>query len=365
MKKKVLVAMSGGVDSSVAAAVLMNDYEVTGATMKLFTNEDIQLDRQKTCCSLDDVEDARYVAHKLGFDHYVYNFGDRFKEDVIDRFNNAYINGDTPNPCIDCNRFIKFNALLKRAELLSMDYIATGHYVRREFDENTQRYILKKGLDESKDQSYVLYGMTQEQLAKTLFPIGNLTKNQTRAIALEKDLINASKPDSQDICFVPDGDYAGFIERYTQKTFPKGNFIDKDGNILGEHNGIIRYTIGQRKGLGIALGVPAYVVSKNVAENTVTLGSNDDLFTDTVYGKEVNWVSIDCPKEPLKVKARVRYNQKEQPATLYHLENNCVKLIFDKPQRAVTSGQAVVFYDGDILLGGGTIFQPTRSEAFN
>ena len=296
------------------------------------------------------------ITHKLGFEHYVYNFGDRFKENVIDRFNNAYINGETPNPCIDCNRFIKFNALLKRAELLSVDYIATGHYVRREFDENTQRYILKKGLDETKDQSYVLYGMTQEQLAKTLFPIGNLTKNQTRAIALEKDLINASKPDSQDICFVPDGDYAGFIERYTQKTFPKGNFIDKDGNILGEHNGIIRYTIGQRKGLGIALGVPAYVVSKNVAENTVTLGSNDDLFTDTVYGKEVNWVSIECPKEPLKVKARVRYNQKEQHATLYPLENNCVKLIFDKPQRAVTSGQAVVFYDDDILLGGGTIF---------
>ena len=295
------------------------------------------------------------MAHKLGFDHYVYNFGDRFKENVIDRFNNAYINGDTPNPCIDCNRFIKFNALLKRAELLGMDYIATGHYVRREFDENLQRYIIKKGIDESKDQSYVLYGMTQEQLAKTLFPIGNMTKHQTRAIALEKDLINASKPDSQDICFVPDGDYAGFIERYTKQTFPKGNFIDKDGNILGEHNGIIRYTIGQRKGLGIALGVPAYVVSKNVAENTVTLGSNDDLFTDTVYGKEVNWVSIDCPKEPLKVKARVRYNQKEQPATLYPLENNCVKLIFDKPQRAVTSGQAVVFYDGDILLGGGTL----------
>ena len=293
---------------------------------------------------------------KSGF--YVYNFGDRFKECVIDRFNNAYMKGDTPNPCIDCNRFIKFNALLKRAELLGMDYIATGHYVRREFDEKSQRYILKKGLDETKDQSYVLYGMTQEQLAKTLFPIGNLTKNQTRAIALEKDLINAEKPDSQDICFVPDGDYAGFIERYTQKTFPKGNFIDKNGNVLGEHNGIIRYTIGQRKGLGIALGVPAYVVSKNVAENTVILGSNDDLFTDTVYGKEVNWVSIECPKEPLRVKAKVRYNQKEQPATIYPLENNCVKLIFDSPQRAVTSGQAVVFYDGDILLGGGTIFQP-------
>ncbi len=355
MKKKVLAAMSGGVDSSVAAAILMKDYEVTGATMKLFTNEDIQLDRQKTCCSLDDVEDARYVAYKLGFEHYVYHFGEKFKECVMDRFSNAYINGDTPNPCIDCNRFIKFDALLKRAELLGMDYIATGHYVRKDFDEVTGRYVLKKGLDESKDQSYVLYGMTQEQLAKTLFPIGNLTKAQTRAIAEEKGLLNAQKPDSQDICFVPDGDYAGFIERYTGKTFPKGNFLDKNGNVLGQHNGIIRYTIGQRKGLGIALGVPAYVVSKNVADNTVTLGSNDDLFTDTVYGTEVNWVSIACPTAPLRVKAKVRYNQKEQPAVLYPLENHRVKLIFDNPQRAVTSGQAVVFYDGDRLLGGGTI----------
>lgn len=355
MKKKVLVAMSGGVDSSVAAAVLMEEYEVTGATMKLFTNEDVQLDRQKTCCSLDDVQDARYVAHKLGFEHYVYNFGDRFKECVIDRFNNAYINGDTPNPCIDCNRFIKFDALLKRAELLGQDYIATGHYVRRDFDEKSGRYILRKGIDETKDQSYVLYGMTQEQLAKTLFPIGELTKARTRAIAEEKGLINASKPDSQDICFVPDGDYAKFIENYTGRTFPKGDFIDKDGNVLGEHNGIIRYTIGQRKGLGIALGVPAYVVSKNIEKNTVVLGSNDDLFTDTVYGQDVNWVSVECPTEPLQVKAKVRYNQKEQPATLYPLENGNVKLIFEKPQRAVTSGQAVVFYDGDILLGGGTI----------
>ena len=352
--EKVMVAMSGGVDSSAAAAILKENYKVTGVTLRLFTNEDIQLDRSKTCCSLEDVEDARRVANKLDIDFYVYNFGDRFKECVIDKFNNSYINGLTPNPCIDCNRFIKFDALLKRAELLEQDYIATGHYVRRRYDEKSGRYILLKGIDPSKDQSYVLYGMTQYQLAKTLFPIGELTKPQTRELAEKYGLINANKPDSQDICFVPDGDYAKFIEGYTGEKFPEGDFIDKDGNVLGKHNGIIRYTVGQRKGLGIALGVPAYVVSKDIENNTVTLGSNDDLFTDTAYAYDVNWVSIDRPTEPLRVSARARYNQKEQPATLYPLENGNIKVVFDKPQRASTYGQALVCYDGDILLGGGT-----------
>ncbi len=352
-RKKVMVAMSGGVDSSAAAALLMEKYEVTGVTLKLFTNDDIKLDRTKACCSLDDVEDARFVANKLGFYHYVYNFGDRFKECVIDKFNTSYICGLTPNPCIDCNRYIKFDALLKRAELLEQDYIATGHYVRRAYDESTGRYILKKGVDSSKDQSYVLYGMTQEQLSKTLFPIGELTKNQTREIARKYGLVNASKPDSQDICFVPDGDYAGFIEEYTGKSFPKGSFVDKYGNVLGQHNGIIRYTIGQRKGLGIALGEPAYVVSKDVKANTVTLGRNEDLFTDTAYGSDVNWVSIAPPTEPIRVFAKIRYSHREQPATLYPLENGNIKLVFDAPQRAITYGQALVFYDGDILLGGG------------
>lgn len=352
-RKKVLAAMSGGVDSSVAAAVLLKDYDVTGATMKLFANEDIQLDKSKTCCSLDDVQDARYAANKLGIEHYVFGFGERFKECVIDRFNNAYINGLTPNPCIDCNRFIKFDILLKRAEALGFDYIATGHYVRKRFDEQTGRWQLMKGADASKDQSYVLYGMTQEQLSKTLFPVGELTKVQTRELATELGLMNADKPDSQDICFVPDGDYAGFIERYTGKKFPKGNFVDKYGNILGEHSGIIRYTIGQRKGLGIALGKPAYVISKDPVSNTVVLGDNEDLFCNTVYAGEVNWVSQTCTVEPIRVEAKIRYNHSAQPATLFPLSEGRIKVVFDKPQRAPTPGQALVCYVGELLCCGG------------
>lgn len=354
-RKKVLAAMSGGVDSSVAAAVLMKDYDVTGATMKLFANADIGLDARKTCCSLDDVEDARLAAYKLGIEHYVFQFGDRFKECVIDRFNNAYINGLTPNPCIECNRHLKFDALLHRAEVLEHDYIATGHYVRRRFDENSGRYQLLKGVDVSKDQSYVLYGLTQEQLSKSLFPVGELTKEQTRAMAASLGLLNADKPDSQDICFIPDGDYARFIEEYTGRSFPKGNFIDKNGNVLGQHSGIIRYTIGQRKGLGIALGKPAYVLAKNVQDNTVTLGSNDELFADTVYAENVNWVSVACPQEPLRVEAKIRYNMKVQPATLIPQDEQRIQVIFDRPQRAVTPGQALVCYSGDVLLCGGEI----------
>lgn len=347
--------MSGGVDSTVAAALLLDEYDVTGVTMRLFTNEEIQLDEHKSCCSLEDVEDARSAAAKLGIRHYVFNFGDRFRECVIDRFNNAYINGQTPNPCIDCNRFIKFNELLKRASELGMDYIATGHYVRRCYNGETGRWQLKTGADMSKDQSYVLYSMTQEQLSRTLFPVGELTKAQTRELAASMQLVNAQKPDSQDICFVPDGDYAGFIERYTGIQFPSGNFIDRNGRILGQHRGIIRYTVGQRKGLGIALGEPAYVISKDSSDNTVVLGSNDELFHDTAFAQDVNWVSAPCPDKPVRVTAKIRYNHTAQPGTLYPLDEGSVSLVFDEPQRAIAIGQALVFYQGELLLGGGCI----------
>ena len=346
--------MSGGVDSSAAAALLSRDYIAVGATMRLYTNEDIGID-SRTCCSLDDVEDARSAANKLGMEFYVFNFGDRFRECVIDKFNDAYIRGLTPNPCIECNRCLKFDSLLRRAREIGCGYIATGHYVRRRFDEKTGKYLLLKGLDQSKDQSYVLYGMTQYQLEHTLFPVGELTKIQTREIAEQYGLVNAHKPESQDICFVPDGDYASFIERDTGRSFPEGDFVDMDGNVLGRHKGIIRYTIGQRKGLGIALGKPAYVVEKDVARNRVVLGNNEDLFTDTAAAENFNWISGQAPDAPIRVRARVRYNQKEQPAVLYAESGGRVRAVFDQPQRAVTPGQALVCYDGDIVLGGGEI----------
>ena len=360
--KKVVVAMSGGVDSSVAAALLKNEYDVIGVTLKLFSSEDIELDSTKSCCSLDDVEDARNVARNLGIEHFVYNFGDKFKENVIDRFNAAYIRGDTPNPCIDCNRFIKFNALLERALLLGRSYIATGHYVRRVFNEQSGKYELKKGIDASKDQSYVLYGLTQEQLSHTLFPLGGYTKQEIRALAEKLGFINAGKPDSQDICFVPDGDYSSFIERYTGKTFNKGKFIHTDGTVLGEHLGIIRYTIGQRKGLGISYREPLFVVEKNVEENTVILGRNEDLFFPAFIATDVNWISGETPSVPIEAGVKTRYHQPEQKATIFPLENGDVYIKLSAPQRAITCGQAAVFYDGDTVLGGGTIRKVFKEE---
>lgn len=264
MSNKVMVAMSGGVDSSVAALLLKESgFDVCGATLRLFTNEDIGVDRTQSCCSIADVEDARSVARRLGFEHFVFNFSSLFGEKVVGHFAEQYIGGKTPNPCIDCNRFIKFEKLLERAELLEMDYIATGHYARVERDDKSGRYLLKKGIDWTKDQSYVLYAMTQKQLSKTLLPLGSIKKSEVRALAEENRLVNATKPDSQDICFVKDGDYAGFLENINGVFSPPGDFIDSKGKILGRHKGMIRYTIGQRKGLGLSFENPKYVIKKD------------------------------------------------------------------------------------------------------
>ena len=353
MCKKAIIAMSGGVDSSVAAFLMKEKgFDCIGATMKLYDNEDISVSKEKTCCSLDDIEDARAVARRLSMPYYVFNFKDEFKEKVIDKFISTYENGGTPNPCIDCNRYLKFKKLFQRMEELEYDYVVTGHYAK--VVEKNGWFYLKKAVDDTKDQSYVLYSLTQNQLSHILLPLGEYSKAEIREIAEEQGFLNARKKDSQDICFVPNGDYAAFIEGYNGKTYPAGNFIDKQGNVLGQHQGIIRYTNGQRKGLGVAFGKPMYVADKDINHNTVTLCTNEELFSDTLTADDFNWLIPDPAKE-IKCKARVRYNMKEQPATAYILENGRVKIVFDASQRAITKGQAVVLYDEDIVLGGGTI----------
>ena len=351
---KALIAMSGGVDSSLAAKLMVDaGYECIGCTMKLYDNEDIGVSRTHTCCSLDDVEDARSVAYKLGMKYYVFNFKDGFRDTVIKRFIEAYESGKTPNPCIDCNRYMKFAQLYERALTLGCDFIVTGHYARIETDGN--KFYLKKAIDETKDQSYVLYSMTQDQLKHTKFPLGELRKTNVREIANDSDFVNANKPDSQDICFVPDGDYASFIKRETGKTYPDGNFIDKEGNILGTHNGIVKYTIGQRKGLGIALGQRSFVTNIDVLNNTVTLADDKDLYKKSFIVSDFNWIYGETPLSEFQCKVKIRYRQKELPAIVTPLPDGKVKVVFDNPARAITPGQAAVLYDGDIVLGGGTI----------
>ena len=355
-EKKALIAMSGGVDSAVAAYLMQQrGFACTGVTMRLFDNSILPEQMESTCCSLDDVEDARSVARRLGFPFYVFNFTADFEEKVIRKFIRCYECGATPNPCIDCNRHLKFDHLMRRSEELGCDFVVTGHYARIRRDEDSGRYLLYRAVDLSKDQSYVLYSLTQYQLAHTQFPLGEMTKTQTRAIAEEQNFINARKHDSQDICFVPDGDYVAFMERYTGKQYPAGDFLDQAGNVVGKHRGAVSYTIGQRKGLGLAMGAPVYVCSKNMEKNTVTVGPNEALFSTTLIAEDWNWFPFETLIQPIRVQAKARYNQPPQSATVYPLEYGRAKVVFDQPQRALTPGQAVVLYDGDLVVGGGTI----------
>lgn len=349
-----LIAMSGGVDSSVAAFLSVErGLDCVGGTMRLFDNPDIGESRENACCSLKDAEDARRVAEKLGFPFYVFNFTDTFKERVIDRFVRAYQNGETPNPCIDCNRFLKFERLLRRAGELDRKYVVTGHYARIEFVGG--RYLLKKAVDLSKDQSYVLYALTREQLARTLFPLGELTKTEVREIAREQGFANANKRDSQDICFVPNGDYAEFIRRYTGAKPLGGDFTDLNGNVIGRHGGIANYTVGQRKGLGLTAAAPLYVCAVNAADNIVTVGTQDALYSKVFFARDINLIAADRLDGGVRLGAKIRYGQREQPATAWQVDSDTIRVEFDKPQRAITRGQAAVLYDGDIVIGGGTI----------
>lgn len=354
-KKRVLVAMSGGVDSSVAVKLLLDQgYECAGATMKLYSNEDIGLEKSKTCCSLNDVEDARFVAFKLGIDFHVFNFSVDFKEKVIDNFINTYLNGGTPNPCIDCNKHLKFEKFLERARLLEYDYIATGHYVKREFDKENDRWLLKRSPDLSKDQSYVLYSMTQDQLAHTIFPVSELNKAEIRAIAEENSLVNAGKPDSQDICFIPDGDYANFIIQNTGEQ-QAGDILLTDGTKIGNHKGLIHYTIGQRKGIGVSYSEPLFVLDKDIVNNTLILGTKAQQGCKGLIAEKLNFIPFDKLTQPIECTAQTRYHQKDVPCTVSPLSDDKMLVEFHQPHKAVSKGQAVVLYNGDYVIGGGTI----------
>ncbi|SEK27113.1 tRNA 2-thiouridine(34) synthase MnmA [Ruminococcus albus] len=358
-KKRVLAAMSGGVDSSAAVKLLLDEgYEVAGATMHLYNNEDIGI-REKTCCSLNDVEDARLVALKLGIDFHVFNFSDEFKSCVMDNFVDTYLAGGTPNPCIECNKHLKFGSFLDRAKLLGFDFIATGHYVTSHFDEASGRWLLKRSADRSKDQSYVLYGMTQEQLAHTLFPVGAMNKPEIRAIAEENGLINAHKRDSQDICFIPDGDYASFItERAGEQ--PEGDIVLSDDTVLGRHKGLIHYTIGQRRGVGVSYSEPLFVTAKDMASNRLIMGNAEQVCSKRLTAGDVNYITIDKLTSPLRCTAQTRYHQKDVPCTIYPTGENTAEVEFDVPHKAVSKGQSVVFYDGEYVIGGGTIEDSAR-----
>ena len=351
--KKALVAMSGGVDSSVAAYLLKQDrFSLIGAMMKLYSGDETEYSRG--CCGIDDANDARAVAAALDIPFYVFNFTEIFKKEVMDRFVRSYESGETPNPCIDCNRFLKFGRLIRRAWELETKYVATGHYARVEKNIDG-RYLLKKGVDPSKDQSYVLFAMTQEELAHTLFPLGELTKEEARLIASEQGFINAGKRDSQDICFASDKNYAKFIKEYSGKEYETGNFVSPNGKILGTHKGIVHYTIGQRKGLGISSQSPLFVSKISPSNNTVTLVESDKLFKKHLTAREINLIPFDKLDGKLICKAKIRYAHTPADATIWQTDTDSLHVEFKMPQRAITPGQAIVFYDGNVVIGGGII----------
>ena len=350
--ERVIIGMSGGVDSSVAAYLMKKaGFACIGATMRLYDSST----EESTCCSLDDVEDARAVAARLGIRHYVFNFKDDFNRQVIQKFVTSYEQGLTPNPCIDCNRYLKFDRLLRRAMELGCNWVASGHYAQIRQEKATGRYLLYKAADRAKDQTYFLACLNQEQLAHIQFPLGTLTKTQVREIAQENGFVNARKRDSQDICFVPDGDYGAFLQRYTGKTYPEGDFLNLQGQVIGHHRGAACYTLGQRKGLGLAMGAPVYVCAKDMQRNTVTVGPGEALFSPALRAGDWNWYPFPTLTAPIRVTVKTRHSQLEQAATVYPEENGFARVEFDVPQRAITPGQAVVLYDGDMVVGGGTI----------
>ena len=352
-EKTVLVAMSGGVDSSVCGLLLRNaGYDCRGVMMRLFSPEDLL--SNAPCADKNAEVDAARVAEALGFPFSVHDFSGEFRQEVIDYFIRTYEMGGTPNPCVQCNKTMKFGKLAALATEKGCDMIATGHYARITKDANG-RSLLTCATDKSKDQTYVLWQLSQEQLSRTLLPLGELTKAEVREIAEANGLCNAHRKDSQDICFIPDGDYAAFIEHVTKKTPKSGNFIDLEGHILGRHKGAIHYTIGQRKGLGIALGAPAYVCSKDMQKNTVTLGKNEDLFRDTLTAHEINLIATDKLTAPIRAEAKIRYSAQPAPCAVEQTDTDTLTVRFDTPQRAITSGQSLVLYDGDTVIGGGII----------
>ena len=350
--------MSGGVDSSVAAGLLKEQgYEVIGITMNLFPlPEEYCLDKDlKSCCGRGAIEDANRVASKLGIDHYVLNLKDSFEDLVVSDFLEEYSRGRTPNPCIRCNQFIKFDLLMERARKIGASCIATGHYAQIVQDHQSGHFYLNKGVDKEKDQSYFLYTMTQNQLSHTLFPVGLFTKSEIRRRARKWGLPVAERLESQEICFIPDNDYAGFLKKRMPETFYPGPIVDSKGQILGHHSGIIHFTVGQRRGMGIAAPHPLYVLEINTSKNEIVVGPNDCLYKKDLLADQINWISEDKIVSSVQAKARIRYKHKEAEALLVPLASEKIRVEFEKPQRAITPGQAVVFYDGDVVLGGGTI----------